>query len=79
MKKQRLTLDMKAQDHMYLKMMSAKLGVSMKDFAVNAINKQIEDLEDEYWNERADKILKEIEEGKTEFIPLEDIIDELQG
>ena len=77
MRKLRLTLDMSAQDHMYLKMMSAKLGVSMKDFAINAINKQIEDLEDEYWNERADNILKEIDERKSEFVNWDDVKDEI--
>ena len=53
MRKQRLTLDMNAKDHIHLKMMSAKLGVSMKDFAITAINKQIESLEDDYWNKIA--------------------------
>ncbi len=44
----RVSIVMDEQDHKYLKVCCAKLGVSIKDFVSNCINEKIEHLEDEW-------------------------------
>lgn len=44
--KSRLTIDMSPDEHMYLKMACAKIGVSMKDFLLQLAFEKIEDMED---------------------------------
>lgn len=68
----KFTFDMPRDDHKYLKMASAKLGVSMKQFLLHNINKVIHDLEDEWDTKDYNKIIAEIKSGKTEMIPWED-------
>lgn len=48
MNKQRLSFDMSVEDHKYLKMCCAKLGVSIKEFIIKAINEKVEFYEDEW-------------------------------
>lgn len=72
-KKNRLTLDMKAEDHMYLKMASAKLGVSMREFVLSAMLQKIEDLEDEWLLQNALKTWNDIESGDEETISWNEI------
>ena len=48
MEKQRLSFDMSVEDHKYLKMCCAKLGVSIKDFIIKATNEKVEAYEDEW-------------------------------
>lgn len=45
---QRLSFDIDQEEHKYLKMCCAKLGVSIKDFLTNAMNEKIESYEDEW-------------------------------
>ena len=65
----RLTIDMSLQEHKYLKMMSNLLGVSMREFVLNAVSKRIEELEDERLAEKALETLRRIETGETKTIP----------
>lgn len=48
MEKQRLSFDMSVEDHKYLKMCCAKLGVSIKEFIIKATNEKVEAHEDEW-------------------------------
>lgn len=48
MEKQRLSFDMDIEDHKYLKMCCAKIGVSIKDFVINATNEAVYSHEDEW-------------------------------
>jgi hypothetical protein len=48
MEKQRLSFDMSVEDHKYLKMCCAKLGVSIKEFIIKATNEKVEAYEDEW-------------------------------
>ena len=45
---QRVSIVMDGEDHRYLKMCCAKLGVSIKDFVSKCINEKIELHEDEW-------------------------------
>jgi predicted DNA-binding protein len=65
----RLTIDMSPEEHKYLKMMSNLLGVSMREFVLNAVSKRIEELEDEKLAEKAYKTLRRIKTGETKTIP----------
>lgn len=48
MEKQRLSFDMSVEDHKYLKMCCAKLGVSLKEFIIKSINEAVYAQEDEW-------------------------------
>lgn len=51
MEKQRLSFDMSAEDHKYLKMCCAKLGISLKEFIIKAINEKVDEHEDIWFSE----------------------------
>lgn len=67
--KARLTLDMSPEEHMYLKMASAKLGMSMREFLLLAAFERMEEIEDEWLAEKARETLENIQEGKEKTIP----------
>lgn len=52
MQKQRLSFDMDVNDHKYLKMCCAKLGVSIKDFLIKTINEAVYCQEDKWFEEQ---------------------------
>lgn len=60
----RLTVDMSAQEHMCLKMASASLGVSMREFILIAAFEKMEELEDKWLIQKARETLKRIESGE---------------
>lgn len=67
--KSRLTVDMSHNEHMYLKMACAKLGVSMRDFLLHASFEKMEDIEDEWLAGKARETLDNINLGKEKTIP----------
>ena len=63
----RLTIDMTPEEHTYLKMASAQLGISMRELVLLATFKRmedLEDLEDQWLSERAKEALKQLETWK---------------
>ena len=60
----RLTVDMTPEEHSYLKMASAQLGVSMREFILEAAFKKMELIEDQWLSEKAGEMLKKIESWK---------------
>ena len=62
--KSRLTLDMDSEEHAYLKMACAKLGVSMRQFMLLATFEKMEQIEDDWLAEKAHETLKRIESGE---------------
>ena len=70
--KSRLTVDMSPDEHMYLKMACAKIGVSMKDFLLQLAFEKIEDMEDEWLANKATKTLENIKSGKEKLISWEE-------
>lgn len=62
--KARLTLDMNSDEHSYLKMACAKLGVSMREFMLLATFEKMEQIEDEWLAEKAHQTLKRIQSGE---------------
>lgn len=67
--KARLTLDMDSNEHAYLKMACAKLGITMRKFMLLAAFEKIEQIEDEWLAEKALQTLKKIESGEEKTIP----------
>jgi predicted DNA-binding protein len=65
----RLTVDMSPEEHQFLKMASAKLGVSMREFVLTAAFEKMEDIEDEWLAKKAHETLKRIESGEEKVIP----------
>ena len=66
----RLTVDISQKEHKYLKMASAKLGVSMKEFVLSATLKKMEELEDEWLVKQAEETLRRIKSGEEKTFPL---------
>jgi len=66
--KSRLTVDMSSDEHMYLKMACAKLGVTMREFMLKSAFERVEALEDEWLAEKARETLQNIESGKEKTI-----------
>ena len=66
--KSRLTVDMSPDEHMYLKMACAKLGVSMREFILHSAFEKIEEIEDEWLADMARKTLNNIHSGKEKTI-----------
>lgn len=62
--KARLTLDMDSEEHAYLKMACAKLGVSMRQFMLLATFEKMEKIEDDWLAEKAHKTLMRITAGE---------------
>ena len=65
--KARLTLDMDSEEHAYLKMACAKLGISMRKFMLLATFEKMEKVEDDWLAEKAHETLRRIaaKEEKT--------------
>jgi len=70
--KSRLTVDMTPDEHVYLKMACAKIGVSMKDFLLQLAFEKIEDMEDEWLANKATETLENIKSGKEKLISWEE-------
>ena len=68
MKAARLTVDMTQEAHQYLKMASAKLGISMKEFVLSATFEKMEEIEDEWLAKKAEETLRRIEVGEEKVV-----------
>lgn len=77
---QRISVDIEEDEHKYLKMCCAKLGISIKQFVIKATLESVYNQEDEWWlqDPETQQMLKDNEEGKLEFIPLEQVMKELE-
>lgn len=62
--KSRLTLDMDSNEHAYLKMACARLGVSMREFMLLATFEKMEKIEDDWLTEKAHETLRRIRDKK---------------
>lgn len=62
--KARLTLDMNLEEHAYLKMACAKLGVTMRQFMLLATFEKMKKIEDDWLAEKAHQTLRRITAGE---------------
>lgn len=62
--KARLTVDMDSEEHSYLKMACARLGVTMRQFMLLATFEKMEKFEDDWLAKKAHETLKRIESGE---------------
>ncbi len=69
----RLTVDMSKEQHMYLKMASANLGLTMREFMLSAAFEKMEELEDKWLAKKAQDTLKRISSGEEEATPIEKV------
>jgi predicted DNA-binding protein len=67
-KSARLTIDMGSEEHSLIKIVCAQLGVSMREFVIEAALSKIEEIEDKILSDKARKILKKIESGEEKTI-----------
>jgi len=61
----RLTVDMDHEEHTYLKMASAQLGVTMREFILWAAFKKMLEIDDQWLSEKAGETLKRFESLKA--------------
>lgn len=62
----RLTVDMSSEEHTYLKMASAQLGVSMRKFMLLAAFQKMKELEDEWLSEKAEEAIQNLSSSNGE-------------
>ncbi|MBF8264050.1 MAG: Uncharacterized protein HW387_1715 [Parachlamydiales bacterium] len=60
----RLTVDMNPEEHTYLKMASAQLGITMREFILWAAFKKMTEIEDQWLAEKAGETLRRFESQK---------------
>jgi predicted DNA-binding protein len=73
-KVKRMTFNIDAEKHDYLKVACAKMKITMTEFIINSSFEKLEDIED---CEDADKSMNDIEQGKEELLSLEEFKREL--
>jgi hypothetical protein len=61
----RLTVDMNPEEHTYLKMASAQLGVTMREFILWAAFKKMAEIDDQWLSEKAGETLRRFESRKA--------------
>ena len=61
----RLTVDMNPEEHTYLKMASAQLGVTMREFILWAAFKKMAEIDDLWLSEKAGETLRRLESLKA--------------
>jgi hypothetical protein len=60
----RLTVDMNPEEHTYLKMASAQLGITMREFVLWAAFHKMQEIDDQWLSEKAGETLKRFESQK---------------
>ena len=60
----RLTIDMHQEEHAYIKIVSAQLGIPMREFVLMATFEKIKEVEDEWLSGRAEEILQRLKTEK---------------
>lgn len=68
----RINFDFPREEYAYLKMMCTKKGITIKDYANNAIIEKIESDEDQYLLTEAEKRLSEMDE--KDLIPWKEAV-----
>lgn len=68
----RLNFDFPREHYPYLKMLCAKEGTSLREYASQILIQSIEDYEDRILAERAEKTLNDIESGKESLVSWEE-------
>lgn len=61
----RLTVDMNPEEHTYLKMASAQLGVTMREFVLWAAFKKMAEINDQWLADKAGETLRRFESEKV--------------
>jgi hypothetical protein len=73
----RVTVDIPEDEHFYFKMACAKLKTSLKSFLLEAGERRLEELEDEWLVEEVNQVKERMAKGVETFEPLENVIKEL--
>ncbi len=75
----RLTVDMSPEEHTYLKMASAKMGISMKELVISSTFKMLEEVEDQWLLDQVEETKKEIKSGKQKLHSWESVKKKLKS
>lgn len=70
--KVRINFEFPAEEYPFLKMMCAQRRMSLRQLATDLLLKEMEDYEDGYWAEEADKIWEAIDRGDMEMVEWEE-------
>lgn len=74
----RISVDIDEEEHKYLKMCCVKMGMSIRQFVLEAVINRVEEQEDKWWLERPEtkELLKKSKEGTLETIDFEEVLKE---
>ena len=74
----RISVDIDENDHKYLKMCCVKLGVSIRQFVLEAVIDRVEEQEDKWWLEKPEtqELLKKSKDGTLETVDFEEVLRE---
>lgn len=75
----RISIDIDENEHKYLKMCCVKMGISIKQFVLEAVLNKVDEQEDQWWLEKPETkdLLEKSEKGLLETVPFEDVLKEL--
>jgi hypothetical protein len=73
----RITLDIPEEEHFYFKMACVKLKTTLKMFFLEAGEKRLEEIENEWLAEEVNQVKARVAESKETFEPLENVIKDL--
>lgn len=73
----RVTVDIPENEHMIFKMACAKLKTTLKSFLLEAGEKRLEELENDWILKEVDEVKARIASGEETFEPLEKVIKEM--
>lgn len=73
MKEVKVTFFFPKEEHHYMKLLCAKLGITMKSFIATTLMEKIEEMEDQFLGEAAMETLRRIESGEEETTLLSEI------
>jgi predicted DNA-binding protein len=73
----RVTVDIPEDEHFYFKMACARLKTTLKTFLLEAGEKRLEELENEWLAAEVDRVKERITKGEETFEPLENVIKDL--
>lgn len=77
MRKVRVTVDVPEDKHFYFKIACIKLKTTLKTFLLEAGEKRLEELENEWLTAEVNQIKERISKGEETFEPLENVIKDL--
>lgn len=75
----RISIDIDEDEHKHLKMCCVKMGISIKQFVLEAVINRVDEQEDKWWIEKPEtkELLEKSNNGSLEMVDFQDALREL--